>query len=444
MKSSQITNNVLSVSQLNQQVRRLLENSIGTIWLEGEISNFSTPFSGHWYFSLKDHSAQVRCAMFKGANRKVVFKPESGMKVLVKAKITMYEPRGDYQLIAEAIHPSGDGAMQQAYEQLKMKLAAEGLFADAEKQVLPEYPSCIGVVSSASGAALQDILTVLERRAPATKVIVYPASVQGELAAPQLIEMIELANQRDETDILIVGRGGGSKEDLWAFNDEQLARTIFDSNIPIISAVGHEVDDSISDLVADVRAATPSAAAEIVSQQASHIPQRMTHLKQQLAMHAMHSFRQQQICLAQLNHRIQALSPVHVLEQQQQRFDELAHRLSLSLNQQISNGELRHGQLKARLKHSLIERKVERQQQRVYEQRQRLLNASQQLIDQQQQQLAGICRQLDSLSPLKVLDRGFTLVTHQDKLVKHAAELKQGDVVKLKFSDDNLNATICS
>ncbi|MGY5452896.1 exodeoxyribonuclease VII large subunit [Agarivorans sp. MS3-6] len=442
MQTNQIAANILSVSQLNQQVRRLLEHSLGTVWLEGEISNFSTPFSGHWYFSLKDHSAQVRCAMFKNSNRKVVFKPESGMQVLLKAKITMYEPRGDYQLIVEAIHPAGDGAMQQAYEQLKMKLAGEGLFAEAEKQALPAYPSSIGIISSASGAALQDILSVLARRAPAIRVIVYPASVQGELAVPQLIKMIQIANQRQEVDLLVVGRGGGSKEDLWAFNDEVLARAIFDSHIPVISAVGHEVDDSISDLVADVRAATPSAAAEMISQQATHIAQGITHFKQQLVQLSLHEFRRQQIRLVQLENTLTTLSPLHLLEQQQQRFDELEHRLRFAISQQQLQGRERQSGLKQRLKHALLERKITQQQQRIDEQTRRLISASQTTLNQHQHLLAGACRQLDNLSPLKVLDRGFSLVTHQQQLVKQASQLKAGDVINVKFSDGNLTATV--
>ncbi|WP_427976894.1 exodeoxyribonuclease VII large subunit [Agarivorans sp.] len=442
MQRKQIAGNILNVSQLNQEVRSLLEHSLGMVWLEGEISNFSNPYSGHWYFSLKDHAAQVRCAMFKNANRKAVFTPEAGMQVLVKAKITLYEPRGDYQLIVEAIHPAGDGAMQQAYEQLKMKLAAEGLFAQSAKQALVEYPSVVGVVSSLSGAALQDILSVLARRAPAIKVIVYPAAVQGEQAASQLINMINLANQRDEVDVLIVGRGGGSKEDLWVFNDEQLARTIYHSNLPIISAVGHEIDDSISDLVADLRAATPSAAAEIISQQASHIQQRLESLKQQLNLAARHQFNARQLQLAKLQHRIEAQSPLHRLEQQQQRFDELNHRLNIALEQRLKGDEKQQQELKQRLKLQDLSKRLAQYQHNLHQLSRSLQQAQHAQLLQQQQHLASLCRQLNSLSPLNVLERGFSLVTRQQEIIKSATMLTRGDEISLRFTDGTRKATI--
>ncbi|WP_432453879.1 MULTISPECIES: exodeoxyribonuclease VII large subunit [unclassified Agarivorans] len=444
MQANQITQNVFSVSQLNQEVRRLLERCLGTVWLEGEISNFSAPFSGHWYFNLKDSRSQVRCAMFKNTNRKVLFKPESGMQVLVKANITMYEPRGDYQLIIEAIHPAGDGAIQQAFEQLKYKLAAQGLFAEAAKQALPEYPSTVGVVSSASGAALQDILSVLARRAPAIKVIVYPAAVQGEQAAIQICAMIERANQRQEVDLLIVGRGGGSKEDLSAFNDERLANCIFNSNLPIISAVGHEIDHSISDLVADVRAATPSAAAEIVSQQASHIEQRLSYLNQQLNNRYSQLLKQQQWQLTNLQQRIYAQSPEHVLQQQQQRFDHLSLRLERAMSSSLAQANYRYN----RVSRAIIESQLPAQLTQQANQFDNLLKNMSQIITQQQaryqQQLIAKTRQLDALSPLRVLERGFTMVSHKQQLVHHAAELQVGDEVTLQFVDGQRKANISS
>ncbi len=442
MQRKQIAGNILSVSQLNQDVRDLLEHSLGIVWLEGEISNFSQPYSGHWYFSLKDHAAQVRCAMFKNANRKVIFSPEAGMQVLVKAKITLYEPRGDYQLIVEAIHPAGDGAMQQAYEQLKMKLAAEGLFAQSAKQALVEYPSVVGVVSSLSGAALQDILSVLARRAPAIKVIIYPAAVQGEQAASQLIDMINLANRRDEVDVLIVGRGGGSKEDLWVFNDEQLARTIYHSNLPIISAVGHEIDDSISDLVADLRAATPSAAAEIISQQASHIQQHLNNLKQQLNQTVRHQYSAHQLHLAKLRHRIEAQSPLHRLEQQQQRFDELSHRLGLALKQRLKRYRAQQQQLQQRLKLQDLSKRLMQHQHSLHKLNHTLQQAQHTQLLQQQQRLTSLCRQLNNLSPLNVLERGFSLVSRQQEIVKTATMLTTGDEITLRFADGTRKATI--
>lgn len=257
MSSSLANRNIYTVSRLNSEVRLLLENEMGIVWLVGEISNFSAPVSGHWYLTLKDSQAQVKCAMFKGNNRLVNFKPQNGQQVLVKARLSLYEPRGDYQIILESMQPEGDGRLQQQFEQLKMQLAAEGLFAQTRKKPLPENPRCVGIITSRTGAALHDILHVLKRRDPNLPVVIYPTLVQGEEAAIQIAQAIGRANTRAECDVLIVGRGGGSLEDLWCFNHEIVARTIAASEIPIISAVGHEIDVTIADFVADVRAPTP-------------------------------------------------------------------------------------------------------------------------------------------------------------------------------------------
>ncbi|EAA5306447.1 exodeoxyribonuclease VII large subunit, partial [Salmonella enterica subsp. enterica] len=246
MLSSQ-TSSIFTVSRLNQTVRLLLEQEMGQVWISGEISNFTQPASGHWYFTLKDDTAQVRCAMFRNSNRRVTFRPQHGQQVLVRANITLYEPRGDYQVIAESMQPAGEGLLQQKYEQLKAKLQAEGLFAQQHKQPLPSPAHCVGVITSKTGAALHDILHVLKRRDPSLPVIIYPTAVQGDDAPGQIVRAIELANARGECDVLIVGRGGGSLEDLWSFNDERVARAIFASRIPVVSAVGHETDVTIAD-----------------------------------------------------------------------------------------------------------------------------------------------------------------------------------------------------
>lgn len=235
--SQSSASSIFTVSRLNQTVRELLEREMGQIWLTAEISNFSQPASGHWYFTLKDDRAQVRCAMFRNSNRRTTFRPQNGQQVLVRASITLYEPRGDYQLIAESMQPAGDGLLQQQFEQLKQQLAAEGLFDQSHKQPLPHPAKQVGVITSASGAALHDVLHVLQRRDPSLPVIIYPTSVQGVDAPLQIVRAIQLANLRAECDVLIVGRGGGSLEDLWSFNDERVARAIFNSHIPIVSAV---------------------------------------------------------------------------------------------------------------------------------------------------------------------------------------------------------------
>lgn len=256
---------IYTVSRLNSEVRLTLELQFQQLWLVGEVSNFVAAASGHWYFSLKDQAAQVKVAMFKQANRHALVRPQNGQQVMIRARISVYEPRGEYQLLAEFIEPAGTGLLKQQFEQLKAKLAAEGLFAEERKKPLPATPRRVGIITSPTGAAVRDIITVMARRAPGIELIIYPCQVQGDTAAQQLRTMLSIAIQRNEVDVLIIGRGGGSIEDLWCFNDEQLARALAACPIPTVSAVGHEIDFALTDFVADVRAATPSAAAELVS-----------------------------------------------------------------------------------------------------------------------------------------------------------------------------------
>ena len=286
---------ILQVSELTKKVRFLLESELNTVWLCGEISNFICAGSGHWYLSLKDSKAQVRCAMFKGNNRRVRLSsnvasnslssslpnslPRNGQQVLVRAKVSLYEPRGDFQLIIEQMEDAGEGLLRQQYEQLKNKLNIEGLFSSHTKQTIPEHVRCVGIITSPTGAAVKDILTVLKRRNPSIKAIIYPALVQGEYAAADITHAINLANVRQECDVLIIGRGGGSLEDLWSFNEESVVRAIYQSKLPTISAVGHEIDTTLADYTADLRAATPSAAAELVSQDNSELLARISVLK---------------------------------------------------------------------------------------------------------------------------------------------------------------------
>src|SRR3990167_3374727 len=254
---------IYTVSELNADARALLEGTFDRLWIEGEISNFVAPGSGHWYFSLKDANAQVRCALFKGSQRKINFTPKNGMHVLLRAGVSLYEARGEFQLIADFMEERGEGKLRRAFEILKKKLETAGWFSEEHKKEITEYPQCIGVVTSPTGAAIRDILHVLKRRYPCVPVIIYPTLEQGETAAPAIAKAIHLANQRKECDVLIVARGGGSLEDLWPFNEEVTAKAIYESKLPIISGVGHEIDFTIADFVADVRAPTPSAAAEI-------------------------------------------------------------------------------------------------------------------------------------------------------------------------------------
>ena len=338
---------IFSVSELNQYAREILENSFPMIWLEAEVSNLVQPSSGHIYLTLKDKNAQVRGAMFKGRNQRLTFKPKNGDQVLVKGRLSLYAPRGDYQLIIDAMQEAGLGALQRAFEVLKRKLAAEGLFADELKKPLPAHPNAIGVVTSPTGAAIQDIISVLKRRFPLTPIIIYPCAVQGEEAPAQLVSAIQTANRRRECEVLIVGRGGGSLEDLWAFNNESLARAIRASNIPIVSAVGHQIDFTIADFVADVRAPTPSAAAELLSQDQAELRARFAGFEQLLLdkLSVVLQSRQQQLVWLekQLKH------PGKKLQEQQQRLDMLETRLTQSLSFRLDSSRSQHKHLAHRL-----------------------------------------------------------------------------------------------
>lgn len=341
--------NIYTVSRLNAEVRLLLENEMGIVWLVGEISNLMVPVSGHWYFTLKDGQAQVKCAMFKGNNRRVTFKPANGNQVLVRARLSLYEPRGDYQIIVESMQPEGDGRLQQQFEQLKMQLAAEGLFAASQKKALPEQPKRVGIITSKTGAALHDILHVLKRRDPSLPVVIYPTQVQGKDAAIQIAQAIGRANSRNECDVLIVGRGGGSLEDLWCFNEEIVARTIAASSIPIVSAVGHEVDVTIADFVADVRAPTPSVAAELVSRDTSVRAQQFLQRADRLAHVFSRLLGRQQERLTRLQHRLAMQHPKARLQQQAQQLDELDRRLYRAMQQKLQTEAQRLDRLAVKL-----------------------------------------------------------------------------------------------
>lgn len=317
---------VHSVTTLNRLARNILTSEIGLVWLSAEISNFTRASSGHWYFTLKDNKAQVRAAMFRSANRVVRNPPREGDKVLVRASVGIYEPRGDYQLVVESMEPEGEGQLKLAFEQLKYKLQAEGLFDPANKRPLPTHVKRIGVITSAHGAALHDVLSVLQRRSPATEVIVYPSMVQGEQAAAQLARNIWLANQRQEVDVLLLTRGGGSLEDLWCFNNESLAREIAQSTLPLVSAVGHEVDVTIADFVADLRAPTPSAAAELLSMDQREIQTQVRQLQQQLTRSFNTTLQRRAHQLAVLGQRLKSRHPEVMLQQQGQRVDQLTQK----------------------------------------------------------------------------------------------------------------------
>jgi exodeoxyribonuclease VII large subunit len=434
--------NILTVSKLNRLARSVLESEIGQIWLSAEISNFVAASSGHWYFTLKDDRAQVKGAMFKGANRKVHQKPKEGDKVLVKANISLYEPRGDYQIIVEHMEPEGEGQLKQQFEMLKRQLASEGIFAQDYKKPIPETVLKVGIVTSPTGAALHDILTVLQRRNPAIEVIIYPSQVQGDSAVSLICAAITQANLRKEVDVLIVGRGGGSLEDLWCFNSEQVARTIFASSIPIISAVGHEIDVSIADFVADMRAPTPSAAAELVSQDQSTLHNKTLVLQDKLIK----AFsRLQQVLLHQhqtINQRLLQNHPQKQLEQKSQYVDQLQATLQSAFKQKLTQAKQQQQHIHSRLSLSSPQKLLQRHQIRLQELQTKLQRSCQQLVENKQQKLLNNMHLLDTVSPLATLARGYSISFKQGEIVKTTQQVKIGDVLVTRLEDGEVYSEI--
>lgn len=434
-----MADNIYSVSQLNQSVRLMLENQLGAIWLTGEISNFSQPVSGHWYLSLKDENAQVRCAMFRMKNMRVSFRPTNGMQVLVRANVSLYEPRGDYQLIIESMHLAGEGLLMQQFEALKLKLAAEGLFAQHLKKNLPHFSKAVGIITSKTGAALQDILHILQRRDPSLKIIIYPTAVQGKDAATEIAQMIELANQRQEVDVLIVGRGGGSLEDLWCFNEEMVARAIFHSHLPVISAVGHETDVTIADFVADLRAPTPSAAAELVSRNQTELLQQLQYRRQRLEIALDRLFAEKQQKLKHLSLRLHNQHPQAQLRIQQQLITQLSHRLQQTLRHHWQKTAENLTALSMRLYKNPLPLRLQQYEQQLAQLKVRLNSHMNLTFSLQQKQLAHLCGKLDSLSPLKVLARGYSITQNQQNLtIRSIKDVNVGEQIKTRLPDGDI------
>ena len=433
---------VYTVSRLNREIRTVLEQGFASLVLTGEISNFIAPASGHWYFSLKDDKAQIKAAMWRGNNRSQSYRPENGAQVTVKARVSLYEPRGDYQLIVEHMEPAGEGQLKQEFDALKMRLAAEGLFSSAYKKPLPQNINRIGVITSATGAAIKDILTVLKRRAPQLEVIIYPAMVQGKEAHIHLINQIELANARNEVDILILGRGGGSLEDLWCFNHEQLARAIHNSDLPIISAVGHEIDTTISDYVADMRAPTPSAAAELVSPNTQELHSKVTQLINRLNNAFKHSIADKRALATQLQHRLNLCHPRNQLNQKAQRLDELSIALQQAMQSRLYQQERTLNNLTPRLMRQSPDKKLAQASHQLSQLQARLNQAIQQQLQQANNSLALQASKLDSVSPLNVLARGYSITkTQQGKVVKSVGQIKAGDVLVTELVDGSVEST---
>ena len=435
---------VYSVSDLNRAARGLLEGGFPILWLEGEISNLARPASGHLYFSLKDAQAQLRCALFRNRGMLLRFKPADGMKVLVRGRVSLYEPRGDFQFIAEHMEEAGHGALQRAFEELKARLGAEGLFDAALKRPLPEVPRSIGVITSPSGAAVRDIISVIRRRYPLAQVIVYPVPVQGEGAAQKIAAMLSLASARRECDVLILARGGGSLEDLWAFNEEPVARAIRASAIPVVSGVGHETDFTIADFAADLRAPTPTGAAELCTpdseawlralvQDAARLVQAKTRLLQAW---------QQRLdwCMQ----RLEQLHPERALRERGIRLLELQTRLSHSMRAQLRHDRVRLSAVAAALREHNPAQRLRLAHDHIQHLGQRLDAATRARLLALQNRLSLALRGLDTVSPLATLSRGYAIVSDaaSGSVISRAAEVKTGQSIQARLADGSLFAEV--
>lgn len=481
--------NVYTVSRLNREVRVLIERGLGVIWVEGELSNLSVPSSGHWYFSMKDRDAQLRCAMFRQRNMAVGFTPKAGQQILARGRVSLYEPRGDYQFIVEHLEEAGVGALRREFERLKAKLAAEGLFALERKRSLPRFPRRIGVITSPTGAALRDILHILARRFPPAAVLIYPTPVQGDTAIPNIVEAIETASGRAECDVLILARGGGSLEDLWAFNDERVARAIHASAIPIVSGIGHEIDFTIADFVADARAPTPSGAAELVAPDRIACLEALGRTIERLSACMRRELRSVGSRFEAVSARLKLTHPGVRLTQQAQRLDELEQRFTAFMRREFRSTESRFEATRLRLKLAHPGLRLAQQKQRLddFEQRLtgamrgalhgdrtrisemftrlvhqspehllrekmmfhgalagRLDHAMRESLSRAQHRFGLASRTLHTVSPLATLGRGFAMVKRvsDGALITDAGTVAVGDEIEARLARGTLKARV--
>ena len=425
---------VFSVSELNLQARVTIEKQFNLVWVEGELSNFARPRSGHWYFTLKDDNAQVRCAMFANRNRLAQLQPADGQQVLIKGRVSIYEGRGDFQIIVDQIEHAGEGLLRQAYEQLKVKLSSEGLFSEESKKPLPSYPRHIAIVSSPTGAAVKDILAVWGRRYPALEVTLVPTSVQGENAATEIIEALDSAEKLGP-DLIIVTRGGGSLEDLWSFNLESVARRIFACQIPLVSAIGHEIDFTIADFVSDIRAPTPSAAAEIAVPELTEIRDQVKDFEKTLINSWKNTKQMLQLTLQ--NARLRLLSPTTVIEQAHQRIDDASNRTLTAITRLIDLQKERLANNRAQLRILGPNQKLSGAKSELLSKKTRLIRSIQDKLLKDDERLRSLARVLESVSPLPTLSRGYAIVRDQDSasVLTKKSQLEMGQRVVTRITD---------
>ncbi len=435
---------IYSVSELNKETKNLLSSYFSYIQVKGEISNLSTPSSGHIYFTLKDQKAQIRCAMFKSQQRRLNFKPENGKQVIISAQVSLYEARGDYQLIADKMQEAGKGDLQLAFDQLKTKLLNEGLFDQALKQAIPDIPKQIGIITSATGAAIHDILTVLNRRFPAMPVLIYPTAVQGDNSKFEISKAIERANLQKQVDVIILTRGGGSLEDLWAFNEECVARAIVKSKIPIISAIGHEVDFTIADFVADLRSPTPSAAAENVVPDQQTWYARFQAIEHQLQQIIQRQLAQHHQSLSWLTKRLQQQYPGQQLQRHAQALDNLEIRLVRTIQSKIKHSSNQINQQNNLLqRHNPVDSIIRYKEQQQYLSN-RLNMAMQHRLKTLHRKQLSLIQTLNAVSPLATLERGYAIVSESNtsKIIRSSQQLSINDKINIRLAHGEVTSQI--
>jgi len=435
---------IYTPSELNREIRVHLEIGFPRILLEAEISNLARPTSGHLYFSLKDDKAQIRCAMFRSSASRMGIQVQNGMKVLARGRISLYEPRGDYQLIVDSMQDAGEGILQRQFEELKKKLDTEGLFDPAHKQKLPSYPARIGLITSASGAAVRDLLQVLERRWPIARVRLYPVLVQGNEAPAEIRSAIESANDHGWAETLIIGRGGGSLEDLMAFNDEAVARAVFASSIPVVSAVGHETDFSICDFVADSRAPTPSAAAELATPDHTVLKQSFSRLHRQLQRRTQDRLQRNIQGLDHLSHRLQQRHPASRLAEQAKQLEVLDTTLTRNMGRTLSENSQKLDTLAKRLLVHRPDRKLSELSERVVNLGKSIGRLTENAVRSRRELLGNLARTLNAVSPLETIGRGYAVVTSTETgdVISSVSQVETGDSVSAQLKDGRLDCTV--
>ena len=449
MDNSQIGMNVekrqvYSVQQLNREVKQLLQQNFPLLWVEGEISNVARPASGHIYFSLKDQQAQVRCAMFRNANRALPFQPENGMQVLVRARVGVYEPRGEYQLNIDHMEKAGIGILQSKYDALKQKLNQEGLFDSEIKQPLPTYPKVVSIVTSATGAAIRDILSVLHRRYPLLTIRIYSVPVQGEGSVAAIVDALQAINKRKDCDVAIVTRGGGSIEDLWSFNDENVARAIFDSKIPIVAGVGHEVDFTITDFVADVRAATPTAAAELITPHQDELLKIFKEYESTLLYILRDTLSNLHQAIDWLTQRLEYLHPKQKIQRKQDYITELHRRGFNAVKFTLSDRFHLFNKLSNRFENQSPYARVREAKIKLVDLHKQIHRTIQVRIEHNQQALHALARTLSAVSPLGTLNRGYAIVSNQvsEQILHDSKQVSKGDMIFVQLAKGHLSAKI--